>query len=105
MDYTGTIHGACNTGLKAAEECRMRVLEKHGDLDDTTTEDESASVSVCSSHACDLLLLIFPQLNKVKGSLPCANRNHLYFLFFFFLKCMEWVVASLQPLADGRKRL
>lgn len=46
MDYTGTVHGAYNTGLKAAEECRMRVLERHGDLDNPTTEDESALVSV-----------------------------------------------------------
>ncbi|KAJ6832060.1 putative polyamine oxidase 2 isoform X1 [Iris pallida] len=33
MDYTGTVHGAFNTGLMAAEECRMRVLERYGELD------------------------------------------------------------------------
>lgn len=33
FDYTGTVHGAFSTGLMAAEECRMRVLEKYGDLD------------------------------------------------------------------------
>ncbi|PKA66032.1 putative polyamine oxidase 2 [Apostasia shenzhenica] len=33
LDYTGTVHGAFSTGLMAAEECRMRVLEKYGDLD------------------------------------------------------------------------
>ncbi|XP_042449642.1 polyamine oxidase 3-like [Zingiber officinale] len=29
--YTGTVHGAFSTGLTAAEECRIRVLEKYGD--------------------------------------------------------------------------
>ncbi|KAJ6813127.1 putative polyamine oxidase 2 isoform X1 [Iris pallida] len=33
MNYTGTVHGAFNTGVMAAEECRMRVLEMYGDLD------------------------------------------------------------------------
>ncbi|WOL17786.1 putative polyamine oxidase 2 [Canna indica] len=33
IKYTGTVHGAFSTGLMAAEECRMRVLEKYGDLD------------------------------------------------------------------------
>ncbi|KAI0498705.1 hypothetical protein KFK09_019595 [Dendrobium nobile] len=33
LDYTGTVHGAFSTGLMAAEECRMRVLEKYGNLD------------------------------------------------------------------------
>ncbi|XP_008787574.1 polyamine oxidase 3-like [Phoenix dactylifera] len=32
MKYTGTVHGAFSTGLMAAEECRMRVLERYGDL-------------------------------------------------------------------------
>lgn len=31
--YTGTVHGAFSTGLMAAEECRIRVLEKYGDLE------------------------------------------------------------------------
>ncbi|KAG6470402.1 hypothetical protein ZIOFF_071471 [Zingiber officinale] len=31
--YTGTVHGAFSTGLTAAEECRIRVLEKYGDPD------------------------------------------------------------------------
>ncbi|KAK8954593.1 putative polyamine oxidase 2 [Platanthera zijinensis] len=33
LEYTGTVHGAFSTGLMAAEECRMRVLEKYGELD------------------------------------------------------------------------
>ncbi|XP_073286296.1 polyamine oxidase 2-like isoform X3 [Primulina huaijiensis] len=33
MDYTGAVHGAYSTGLMAAENCRMRVLERYGELD------------------------------------------------------------------------
>ncbi|XP_073022142.1 polyamine oxidase 2-like isoform X1 [Primulina eburnea] len=33
MDYTGAVHGAYYTGLMAAENCRMRVLERYGELD------------------------------------------------------------------------
>ncbi|XP_020684432.1 polyamine oxidase 3 isoform X1 [Dendrobium catenatum] len=33
MKFTGTVHAAYSTGLRAAEECRMRVLEKYGALD------------------------------------------------------------------------
>ncbi|XP_072970643.1 polyamine oxidase 3-like [Typha angustifolia] len=32
IKFTGTVHGAFSTGLMAAEECRMRVLEKYGNL-------------------------------------------------------------------------
>ncbi|KAK4343504.1 hypothetical protein RND71_036598 [Anisodus tanguticus] len=32
-DYPGSVHGAYSTGLSAAEDCRMRVLERHGELD------------------------------------------------------------------------
>lgn len=32
-DYPGSVHGAYSTGLLAAEDCRMRVLERHGELD------------------------------------------------------------------------
>lgn len=31
--YPGTVHGAFSTGQMAAEECRMRVLERYGELD------------------------------------------------------------------------
>ncbi|KAI5433260.1 Polyamine oxidase 2 [Lathyrus oleraceus] len=31
--YTGTVHGAFSTGTMAAEDCRMRVLERYGELD------------------------------------------------------------------------
>ncbi|PON89672.1 FAD/NAD(P)-binding domain containing protein [Trema orientale] len=33
MDYPGSVHGAFATGLMAAEGCRMRVLERYGELD------------------------------------------------------------------------
>ncbi|XP_059664870.1 polyamine oxidase 2-like isoform X2 [Cornus florida] len=33
MDYPGSVHGAYSTGLMAAEDCRMRVLERYGELD------------------------------------------------------------------------
>ncbi|XP_020102904.1 probable polyamine oxidase 2 isoform X1 [Ananas comosus] len=50
--FTGTVHGAFSTGLMAAEECRMRVLERYGDLDmlepvhPVIMGEETASVSV-----------------------------------------------------------
>ncbi|GFP96397.1 probable polyamine oxidase 2 [Phtheirospermum japonicum] len=33
FDYPGSVHGAYSTGLMAAEDCRMRVLERYGELD------------------------------------------------------------------------
>ncbi|XP_065852416.1 polyamine oxidase 2-like [Euphorbia lathyris] len=33
MSYPGSVHGAFSTGLMAAEGCRMRVLERYGELD------------------------------------------------------------------------
>lgn len=32
IDYPGSVHGAYSTGLMAAEACRMRVLERYGNL-------------------------------------------------------------------------
>ncbi|CAD5169475.1 polyamine oxidase 3-like [Musa acuminata AAA Group] len=51
IKYTGTVHGAFSTGLMAAEECRMRVLEKYGDLENLemfhpSMDEEAASISV-----------------------------------------------------------
>lgn len=31
--YPGSVHGAYSTGVQAAEDCRMRVLERYGELD------------------------------------------------------------------------
>ncbi|KAL8126887.1 polyamine oxidase 2-like isoform X2 [Apium graveolens] len=33
MDYPGSVHGAYATGVLAAEDCRMRVLERYGEVD------------------------------------------------------------------------
>ncbi|KAK7333691.1 hypothetical protein VNO80_30468 [Phaseolus coccineus] len=33
MSYPGSVHGAFSTGMMAAEDCRMRVLERYGELD------------------------------------------------------------------------
>ncbi|KAK6917996.1 Amine oxidase [Dillenia turbinata] len=33
VNYPGSVHGAFSTGLMAAEDCRMRVLERYGELD------------------------------------------------------------------------
>ncbi|KAK4437444.1 Polyamine oxidase 2 [Sesamum alatum] len=33
INYPGSVHGAYSTGLMAAEDCRMRVLERYGELD------------------------------------------------------------------------
>ncbi|KAK6238494.1 hypothetical protein QUC31_003963 [Theobroma cacao] len=47
MSYPGSIHGAFSTGLKAAEDCRMRVLERYGELDlFQPVMGEEASLSV-----------------------------------------------------------
>ncbi|XP_076957705.1 polyamine oxidase 2-like [Bidens hawaiensis] len=52
-DYPGSVHGAYSTGLMAAEECRMRVLERYGELDlfqPVMGEDSSASVPLLISR-------------------------------------------------------
>lgn len=33
VDYPGSVHGAYSSGLMAAEDCRMRVLERYGEVD------------------------------------------------------------------------
>lgn len=33
MSYTGYFHGGFSTGLMAAEDCRIRVLKRYGQLD------------------------------------------------------------------------
>ncbi len=47
MSYPGSVHGAFSTGMMAAEDCRMRVLERYGELDlfqPVMGEDASLSV-------------------------------------------------------------
>ncbi|KAF5731356.1 putative amine oxidase [Tripterygium wilfordii] len=45
--YPGSVHGAFSTGLMAAEDCRMRVLERYGELDlFQPVMGEEASLSV-----------------------------------------------------------
>ncbi|KAG9439369.1 hypothetical protein H6P81_019534 [Aristolochia fimbriata] len=46
--FPGTVHGAYSTGVMAAEDCRMRVSERFGELDlfQPAMGDESISVSV-----------------------------------------------------------
>ncbi|KAF8043541.1 hypothetical protein BT93_A1760 [Corymbia citriodora subsp. variegata] len=47
LDYQGSVHGAFSTGLMAAEDCRMRVLERYGELDlFHPVMGEEASISV-----------------------------------------------------------
>nr|DAD33908.1 TPA_asm: hypothetical protein HUJ06_012759 [Nelumbo nucifera] len=48
MAYPGSVHGAFSTGLMAAEDCRMRVLERYGNLDlfNPVMGEEMASMSV-----------------------------------------------------------
>ncbi|XP_074273337.1 polyamine oxidase 2-like [Silene latifolia] len=33
INFPGSVHGAYSTGLQAADDCRMRVLERYGELD------------------------------------------------------------------------
>ncbi|KVH95831.1 Amine oxidase [Cynara cardunculus var. scolymus] len=52
-DYPGSVHGAYSTGLMAAEDCRMRVLERYGELDlfqPVMGEDTLASVPLLISR-------------------------------------------------------
>ncbi|KAL8139922.1 hypothetical protein V2J09_005943 [Rumex salicifolius] len=44
VSYPGSVHGAYSTGLEAAEDCRMRVLERYGELDifQTVTGEETS---------------------------------------------------------------
>ncbi|KAJ6709066.1 FLAVIN MONOAMINE OXIDASE [Salix koriyanagi] len=47
ISYPGSVHGAFSTGLMAAEGCRMRVLERYGELDIfQPVMGEEATVSV-----------------------------------------------------------
>lgn len=48
VSYPGTVHGAFSTGLMAAEDCRMRVLERYGELNlfHPVMGEEFTSVSV-----------------------------------------------------------
>ncbi|CAH1414639.1 unnamed protein product [Lactuca virosa] len=52
-EYPGSVHGAYSTGLMAAEDCRMRVLERYGELDlfqSVMGEDTLASVPLLISR-------------------------------------------------------
>ncbi|KAK7304951.1 hypothetical protein VNO77_42847 [Canavalia gladiata] len=48
MSYPGSVHGAFSTGMMAAEDCRMRVLERYGELDlfQPVMGEEAASLSI-----------------------------------------------------------
>ncbi|XP_010525644.1 PREDICTED: probable polyamine oxidase 2 [Tarenaya hassleriana] len=48
MSYPGSVHGAFSTGVMAAEDCRMRVLERYGELDlfHPVLGEDASSVSV-----------------------------------------------------------
>lgn len=53
VSYPGSVHGAFSTGMMAAEDCRMRVLERYGELDlfqPAMGEDTSASVPLLISR-------------------------------------------------------
>ncbi|XP_010551427.1 PREDICTED: probable polyamine oxidase 2 isoform X2 [Tarenaya hassleriana] len=50
MSYSGSVHAAYSTGLMAAEDCRMRVLERYGELDLSEAEDESVSIPLLISR-------------------------------------------------------
>ncbi|KAK9093350.1 hypothetical protein Syun_028261 [Stephania yunnanensis] len=69
--YPGTVHGAYSTGQMAAEDCRMRVLERYGELDlfNPVMGEEMASVSVP--------LLISRMLLPIKARLiPHGLKRH-----------------------------
>ncbi|CAI0461184.1 unnamed protein product [Linum tenue] len=45
LSFPGSVHGAFSTGLMAAEECRMRVLERYGEVGQPV-EDASAQIPI-----------------------------------------------------------
>ncbi|PWA74707.1 polyamine oxidase 2 [Artemisia annua] len=52
-DYPGSVHGAYHTGQMAAEDCRMRVLERYGEVDlfqPVMGEDTPASIPLLISR-------------------------------------------------------
>ncbi|CAN4094269.1 unnamed protein product [Withania somnifera] len=50
-DYPGSVHGAYSTGLLTAEDCRMRVLERHGELDISQPDmDEEEHIPILISR-------------------------------------------------------
>ncbi|KAI3996841.1 hypothetical protein MKX01_021117 [Papaver californicum] len=48
MNYPGTVHGAFSMGTIAAKDCRMRVLERYGELDlqNLAMDEEMSSLAV-----------------------------------------------------------
>ena len=53
VDYPGSVHGAYHTGQMAAEDCRMRVLERYGEVDlfqPVMGEDTPASIPLLISR-------------------------------------------------------
>ncbi|KAL8143812.1 hypothetical protein V2J09_016844 [Rumex salicifolius] len=46
MRYPGSVHGAYSTGLSAAEDCRMRVLERYGEIDVLQEDDSDEETSI-----------------------------------------------------------
>lgn len=53
IDHPGSVHGAYKTGMMAAEDCRMRVLERYGEVDlfqPVMGEDSPVSVPLLISR-------------------------------------------------------
>ncbi|KAF7833393.1 putative polyamine oxidase 2 [Senna tora] len=53
LNYPGSVHGAFSTGMMAAEDCRMRVLERYGEVDlfqPVMGEETSVSVPLLISR-------------------------------------------------------
>lgn len=48
--FPGSVHGAYSTGLLAAEDCRMRVLERYGEFEHEIEEEAPASVPLLISR-------------------------------------------------------
>ncbi|XP_010512134.1 PREDICTED: polyamine oxidase 3-like [Camelina sativa] len=48
--YPGSVHGAYSTGLLAAEDCRMRVLERYGELEHEMEEEAPTSIPLLISR-------------------------------------------------------
>ncbi|KAK4397922.1 Polyamine oxidase 2 [Sesamum angolense] len=60
INYPGSVHGAYSTGLMAAEDCRMRVLERYGELDlfqPVMGEELPVSAPLLISHSLGVELL------------------------------------------------
>ncbi|KAL3592683.1 hypothetical protein D5086_011323 [Populus alba] len=82
VSYPGSVHGAFSTGLMAAEDCRMRVLERYGELDlfqpVMGTEEAPVSVPLLISRIFCLRSFEVPGEGKTDTAVPSLSGGRGY---------------------------